>query len=83
MMVKDCGAFVTGELDAALLEDADGAARMLAPAYLPTAQTCLAQVMTESYKDDTFSWDAGEIIIQHAVEDLQRVHHESVLTLMM
>jgi hypothetical protein len=39
--------------------------------------------MTESYKDDTFSWDAGEIIIQHAVEDLQRVHHDSVLTLVM
>lgn len=41
MMVKDCGAFVTGELDATLLEDIDGAARMLTPAYLSAAQACL------------------------------------------
>ena len=41
MMVKDCEAFVTGELDAALLEDIDGAARMLTPAYLSAAQACL------------------------------------------
>lgn len=82
-MVKDCGAFVTGELDAALLEDTYGAARMLTPAYLSAAQACLAKVMAESYQDDTLTRNANEIIDQHAVEDLQRVHHESVLTLMM
>jgi hypothetical protein len=83
MMVKDSRSFITGELDAALLEDTDRAARMRSRTYLPPSKACLAKVMTECYKAEALTRNVGEIIVQHAVENLQRVHHESVLTLMM
>ena len=83
MVIKDGISLVISEFYTALVKDGYRPLRVVSAAYLLSIEPSLAKVVAESYQDDTLTRNANEIIVQHAVEDLQRVHHESVLTLMM
>jgi hypothetical protein len=56
---------------------------MVSTSYLTAIEAGLAKVMAKSYQDDTFSWNACEVVLQHAVKHLERVHHETLMALVM
>ena len=44
---------------------------MISATYLTAIEASLAKVVAKSNQDDTFSWNACEVILQHAVEHLK------------
>ena len=72
-----------GKFKPALLKNSDRPRWVHASANLLTIEGRLTKVVEERYDYQALTWEAEDITLEHSVEYLQTMHHESVVSTMM